>query len=402
MPEILNKAARLEAIASLEPHPRNPNVGDVPAIAESIKANGFYGYVVGREGTRQILAGWHTTQALASLGEKRIPVVWVEVDDETAERIVLADNRTAEKARRDPEKLAELLQAQRSLEGTGYTRRDRETALRKLRENRARLEVPEPPPLPDVPKSEPGIVYELGRHRILCGDSTDPATRALLMGDELADCVFTDPPYAIFGSSSGFSASITDDEVVRPFFLEVLRAAQDMTKLFAGVYVCCDWRSWPGFWESAKRLTPAGDRSGIVAKNLVIWNKGRAGLGNNWANSYECIGYFVHMPKQGVMTEARLGGIRAVLRANMIEAAPVRPHEKHHNAEKPCDLIREVLEAGSDPGALIVDHFAGSGPTLLTCEATDRTCYLLDKDPRYVDVVRRRYADLVGDRRLAP
>src|SRR5207237_245118 len=92
-----------------------------------------------------------------------------------------------------------------------------------------------------------------------------------------AAMVFTDPPYAIYGSSSGLGADVTDDKIVRPFFRDVLAMAQRATSLFAHVYVCCDWRSWPSWWEVAK-LT------GLAPKNLVVWDKGGGGLGNNFAN----------------------------------------------------------------------------------------------------------------------
>lgn len=124
MSKIANVDQTVEPLASLKPHPRNPNQGDVGAISESIDAHGFYGQVIAQQSTRTILAGEHRWRAAKAAGMAEIPVTWVDVDDEQALRIVLVDNRSSELAFRDPAGLVELLQelAQTplALTGTGY------------------------------------------------------------------------------------------------------------------------------------------------------------------------------------------------------------------------------------------------------------------------------------------
>lgn len=249
----------------------------------------------------------------------------------------------------------------------------------------------EPIEPPEKPITQEGDIWTIGRHKLLCGDSTKAADVRRLMGKNHAAAVFMDPPFAIYGSSSGLSASVSDDKLVRPFFRAALEACQLATKLYAQVYVCCDWRSWPSWWEAAKGLN-------LEPKNLLVWDKGGSGLGSNWANTYEMIGYFAHVPPQRVMrTEGRVSGsIRSVLKPNIIRAN--RPHgeERLHNAAKPTDLIGVVLEASTEPSEIVVDPFAGSGSTLIAAEDSGRRCFTIEIDPAWCDVTVQRWERMTG------
>lgn len=111
------------SIKDLRPHPKNPRQGDVGAIHESIEANGFYGAIVAQKGTGYILAGNHRYKAAVQSGAKQVPVIWLDVDEATATRVLLADNRTNDRASYDNAALAEILAelaAGPGLEGTGY------------------------------------------------------------------------------------------------------------------------------------------------------------------------------------------------------------------------------------------------------------------------------------------
>lgn len=124
MKQLLNKDYELASIDAMRPHPRNPRRGDLAAVRESIDVNGFFGALVVQRSTGHILAGNHRWRAARELGHEQIPVVWVDVDDATALRILLADNRTSDLGSYDDEALAGLLQAVSgdtgSLLGTGY------------------------------------------------------------------------------------------------------------------------------------------------------------------------------------------------------------------------------------------------------------------------------------------
>lgn len=127
--KILNAEAVLVPVDELTPHPNNPRQGDVGAIAESIEQNGWYGTIVAQVSTKRILAGNHRWQAAKSLGFEEVPVAWVDVDDETALRIMLADNRSSDLASNDFAELAKILEGlfqntEALLAGTGYDAND--------------------------------------------------------------------------------------------------------------------------------------------------------------------------------------------------------------------------------------------------------------------------------------
>ena len=134
--DIVNTKAEAVDVAALKPHPRNPREGDVGAIAESIKENGWYGTIIAQQGTNYILAGNHRWQAAQALGMTKVPVTWVDVNDDTALRILLADNRTSDLARHDENALADLLKELSShdklLSGTGWDANDLDNLLADL------------------------------------------------------------------------------------------------------------------------------------------------------------------------------------------------------------------------------------------------------------------------------
>lgn len=119
VPAVLASASQLEPVDTLVPHPRNPRCGDIGKIVESIEANGFYGVIVAQLGTRYVLAGSHRLAAAKDLGIPEVPVVWVDVDDEQAVRILLADNQTSDAASWDDRGLAALLTDLATLTETG-------------------------------------------------------------------------------------------------------------------------------------------------------------------------------------------------------------------------------------------------------------------------------------------
>jgi ParB-like chromosome segregation protein Spo0J len=151
-PGVINEAFELVSVRALRPHPENPRQGDIGAIYESIQANGFYGAVVAQRSTGFILAGNHRFQAAIEAGIGEVPVVWVDVDDDRALRILLADNRTNDLASYDEGALADLLKrvltTTDTLVGTGYEPEDLDDLLKRVEGS-----LPEPgdAPVEDVP-----------------------------------------------------------------------------------------------------------------------------------------------------------------------------------------------------------------------------------------------------------
>lgn len=245
---------------------------------------------------------------------------------------------------------------------------------------------------PPEPITKLGDLIQLGRHRLLCADMTVPEHVQRLMGNRVAAVVVTDPPYAVYGSSTGVAADIMDDKMVRPFFRDVLRASAAVLKPFGHIYICCDWRSWASWWEMAKG-------TGIVPKNMIVWDKGGGGLGSNYANAHELLLFGSHLPMRQNMTQ-KLSGIRSVNASNIWRIPRVgaagTEGGREHNAQKPLQLVLTALEHSSDPGDLVVDFFGGSGTTLMAAESTDRTAYLLEISPAYCDVIRHRWEAATG------
>lgn len=245
------------------------------------------------------------------------------------------------------------------------------------------------PPVPEIPKSHPGDLWIMGEHRLLCGDTTEADDLAHLMDGQLAQMVWTDPPYAIYGSSTGIGSDIADDKMVRPFFLDILRASRDFVDVFGHIYIACDWRSWPSWWEMAKRAE-------LAPKNLIVWDKGGSGLGSSYANTYELVGFFAKLPKQTVMTSGFKTGQRQVHASNVIRMNKVPGGQRDHNAQKPVELVAEQIGLSSDAGAIVVDWFAGSGTTIIAAETTGRRCFAMEIEPRYVDVCVKRWEAFTG------
>jgi DNA modification methylase len=199
------------------------------------------------------------------------------------------------------------------------------------------------------------------------------------------EAVVTDPPYAIYGSSTGVSSSVTDDKIVRPFFRSVLLRAEAILRLFGPAFVFCDWRSYPSWWWEAANTH-------LDVKNLVVWSKNGSGLGNNFANTHELITYCVKMPPQGAMKSGRkTTGIREILSPNVITFDRARGDDREHNAAKPVGLLVRLIEVSTDAGAVVVDLFGGSGSTLIACAESGRRAGLVELEPGWCDVIRRRW-----------
>lgn len=130
--KIINQETRLVSVEDICEHPRNPNRGDVARIVESIRANGFYGAILVQRSTGYIIKGNHTYRAAREAGLTEVPVIFVDVDDQHAMKILVADNRIAEFGERDEAILVQILNEVQSLQGTGYTERELEDLLKNL------------------------------------------------------------------------------------------------------------------------------------------------------------------------------------------------------------------------------------------------------------------------------
>ena len=202
-------------LADLRPYHANPRRGDVAQIARSLSRTGQYRPIVVNAGTktgryREVLAGNHTLAAALKLGWSHLAGSVVDVDDDTAARIVAADNRTAELGGYDDAALLALLEsvaaAEQGLEGTGYSDADLLALLARVAPDAEPEALTDPDEIPDEPAepvTRPGDLWTLGDHRILCGDSTDPDAVAHLIGGRRAVRLHADPPYGMGKQADG-------------------------------------------------------------------------------------------------------------------------------------------------------------------------------------------------------
>jgi DNA modification methylase len=410
MPKRLDKQSRSKPrpplrvehleLGSIKParyNPRSISPRKYRALKASIKRYGFVDPIVvnrrngnawGKGDRGLYCVGGHQRLKVAEeLGIDPVPCSVVELGPEDERVVNLALNNPAGEF--DELGLAKTLEylehTSLDLEPTGFSEVEVARALQHL-DHRAGTseEADKVPPLPKKPTTETGDLLKIGPHRLLCGDATDLDQVLRLVGKLKVAAVVTDPPYAIYGSASGVSSEVTDDRIVRPFFEQLFRTCEAVLPWFGHAYVFCDWRSWPSLWEMAKRTR-------MVAKNLIVWDKGGQGLGNMYANCYECVGFFAKLPAPTTMLSGKATGERTVNRPNMQRFDRPRGDARQHNAAKPVDLLVELIRNSTDKGDVVLDPFIGSGSTLIACERLGRLCVAIDIEPRYCDVVRERF-----------
>jgi DNA modification methylase len=390
-------------MSRLRPDPDNVRLHDernIETIRASLAEHGQQKPIVLQPDGKTVAAGSGTLLAARLLGWKWIAAIKYDRDPGAVAAYAVTDNRSAELATWDEVALARLFKHHDDMENgrdlvPGWSDAEIQMLLPGPSTQMSMFD-DTPPPAPQQAESALGEMYELGPHRLFCGDSTDlEAVLALEIFTKPVDVVVTDPPYAIYGSSSGLSADITDDKIVRPFFLSVCQLAKSCLKKFGHAYIFCDWRSWASWWEMAKRAE-------LACKNVIVWDKLGAGLGSNYANTYELIGFFASLPKQKVMTSDEAGQRPVLGKPNIIHQARVAGKDRQHNAAKPVTLLSQLIVNSSERGEIVADPFIGSGSTLIAAEQTGRVCYAVEIDPRYCDVTRQRYANFVGDPAYSP
>ena len=382
-------------IDSLHQLPGNPRRGDVDAVAASLQRFGQRKPIVARaDGT--ITAGNHTWQAAKQLGWDRIAVVRVDDDDATASAFALADNRTAELGSYDDGLLLDLIQSiddKDLLADTGWS----DDAVADLLEQIG-SDLPDLPPPdeagepPAEPLTKPGDVWILGGHRVVCGDATDVLAYDALLGGDKVDCVWTDPPYGVdYVGKTGDALTIRNDgaEGLDDLLAGCFGALSTVGKPGAAVYVAHP----PGALSITflQQFVAAGWR----LHQTLVWDKGTIALGHSdYHYSHEPI-LFGYMQGGGRRGRGGSGWFGDNSQRSVI-SVPKPSANREHPTMKPIELVTRCLNNSAPRGGLVLDPFGGSGSTLLACEYTGRKGRLIELDPRYVDVICRRWQDFTG------
>lgn len=383
-------------ISDLSTYHKNPRRGDVDAIAESLKARGQYRPIVVNIGTHashdyEILAGNHTYLAAKKLGWKTIQATTVDVDDDQAAQIVLADNRLADLGGYDDETLSALLSDVSSLDGLGWSQDDVDELAAALEPERDDSEVEDVEVPDDAPQRvKRGEIWVLGEHRLMCGDSTKPEDMRKLLGGGEADLWLTDPPYnvAVVGKTKKHLTIENDSWANDDEFVEFLRkafvTALDVLKPGCAFYV---WFAQ----TQAENFLAAADKAGMTIRQTLIWAKSTFSLGRQdyqWKHEPCLYGW-----KDGA--SHRWFSDRKQTTVLEFEK-PARNAE--HPTMKPVPLMAYEIRNSSRVGDTVLDSFGGSGSTLMACEQTGRKCVTMELDPHYCDVILKRWEDYTGQK----
>ena len=374
---------------SLDPkNARKHSQRNLDAIAASLEKFGQRKPIVVHRGV--VLAGNGTLEAAKSLGWTEIEVAEVpeDWDNDTAKAYALADNRTAELAEWDESELAkqllELVDADWNIEELGFE----VPALSDIDGDKDEDEVPEPPV---EPKTKLGDIYQLGRHRLMCGDSTDLSNLSKVTGGAKADMAFTDPPYNTGMSAKTnagstrlnhfFDDNYTDSEWAA-FLPKIITALDAFTADDSATYISFAWKR-------NHELLPE-----IIKKfklsNIIIWDKVVHGLGSDYQYTYEVI----NVCKKGKPVIDSHQGEQEYQDVWHIQRK-VGKNDDHATA-KPVELCERAIRHATRPNGTVLDIFGGSGTTLMAAEQTNRTCYMMELDPKYCDVIVTRWENLTG------
>lgn len=390
-------------------NPRTHSDAQIAQIAASIAEFGFNNPIL-VDTEAGILAGHGRLLAARKLGLTEVPVIVLDHLTQAQKRAyIIADNQLALNAGWDDELLrAELaaLQAEDfSLDVIGFNPHELDTILALDDEERANAV----PPVPETPVSRLGDLWCCGKHRILCGDSTSSEAVARLLGDRKPRLMVTDPPYGIeLDSEWRDRAGLNSHGPAEPSYMKKRTAGHTETKISNDTI--CDWS--PAFelvpslecayvWHASKFTREVLDgllRIGFVHHQQIIWDKQRTVLTRTlyWFQHEPC--WFVrkvNAPWYGKAGEN-----------STIWAAPSpkfimggSDEEKFDNpCQKPVELMRRPILNHLRRGEIVFDPFLGSGTTLAAAELTERVCYGIELDPKYVDVVIQRFQNLSGQK----
>ena len=400
------------SLDAIKPNPRNARTHSrkqIQQIADSIDTFGFVVPVLVDEAS-MTLGGHGRIEAAKLLGLEKVPVIKVEgLSDAQKRALLLADNKIAENAGWDRNRLAielpeltELLvEDNLDISITGFDTPEIDQLMVDFAETSDDpADELESGWLSDQTVTQPGDLWQLGPHRLLCGDARHTFYLDKLLGDEQAAMAFLDPPYNVrIGSVVGrgrtkhrefamASGEMAPQEFVQ-FLCDTLGNAATHSRTGALHYVCMDWRH-------LSELLAAGNETYGEQVNLVTWVKPNAGQGSFYRSQHELIGVFrvgdashVNNVELGCHGRSRsnvwrYAGVNSFRAGRMDELAT-------HPTAKPVALVADAIKDCTKRHDIVLDTFCGSGTTLMAAEQVGRHAYCVELDPRYVDATIRRW-----------
>lgn len=405
--------------SELTVNPRNARTHDrrqLRQIAKSIATFGFTNPLLIDE-AGVLIAGHGRLAAATELGLAEVPVITLaHLDDAQKRALMLADNKIALNAGWNMELLAEELADISAMDLgfdlgiTGFEAAEIDLVIDGASDPDGPDRRPETAPEPDPAAaivSRRGDLWHLGKHRIFCGDAKSSTDMALLMGEDRADAIFTDPPYNVpisghvtgkgrvqhreFAEASGEMDAAT----FRTFLADTLGLAAEHACPGAVAFVCMDWRHMG-------EVLGAGTEAFGPLLNLCVWAKTNGGMGSLYRSQHELVFVFrnggtshrnnVQLGRYGrnrtnVWSYA---GVNTFRQGRMDEL-------RAHPTAKPVAMVRDALLDVTRRGDLVLDPFLGAGATLIAAELSGRAARGLEIDPAYVDVILRRWRKETGE-----
>lgn len=383
------------AINAIKPYERNPRKNDaaVDAVAASIQEFGFQQPIVcDLDGV--IIVGHTRLKAAKKLGLKTVPVVYADLPEEKVKAYRLADNKTGELAEWDTELLdLELGEIELDMQQFGFELDEEEEPANAVEDDYD----PEPP---KEPKAKRGDIYQLGRHRLMCGDSTLIDDVEKLMNGAKADMLFTDPPYGVDYSSKNkyLNAISPGNRIQVPITNDNLNAQEEKDRLWvpalSNARICADdkctyYIASPQGGELMMMMMAICE-AGWQLKHTIIWNKNNHVLGRTDYN-------YKHEPiLYGWNKQHNFYG-KGKFKTSVWDI-PKPQKSDLHPTMKPIALVVECLLNSTKAGDTVLDVFGGSGTTLMACEQTERNCCMMEYEPHYVDVIIDRWEKFKGEK----
>ena len=366
-------------IQDLIPYARNSRThsdAQVAQIAASIREFGWTNPIL-LDGENGIIAGHGRVMAAQKLGETEAPTIELgHMTDAQKRAYIIADNKLALNAGWDDEMLAlELSDLQDAGYDLGLTGFDDDEISKLFPEkvNEGLTDEDEAPPVPEEPKTKLGDIYQLGNHRLMCGDSTSIDAVDKLMDGDKVEMVFTDPPYNIgYQDMGGIHEKIKNDKMDDDEFLDFLRQTIYPAEV---MYVCCSW-------QYANLFKQAMFEIGKPAKAMIVWDKVNPAQNLDlYFKQHEIIFYY-----------GPFGGQKTV-RGDIWQIK--RQRNTVHPTMKPIELIEMALKDHPDK-KIVYDAFGGSGSTMIACEKVGKRARLMELEPKYCDVIVKRWEDFTG------
>lgn len=391
------KEIKWQSVDKLIPYAKNARTHSdeqVAQIAGSIKEFGFNNPVlVDKEGS--IIAGHGRLMAARKLGMDKVPVVELDhLTEAQRKAYVLADNRIALNSGWDTSMLSLELQDLKDdidLSLLGFDPDELDQLLNPVEETEGLTDEDAVPETPVEPKTKLGDIYILGNHRLMCGDSTSVDVVGQLMNGTLADLLHTDPPYNVdYSNQDRPKAGKTDlgriknDTMGSQDFYEFLRDS------FTTAYCYLKNDSTAYIWHASSEqinFTKAFVDSGFNFTQQIIWKKPMLlGRGRyQWAHE-PCLFGVKGSP---FFTDDRT-------KTTVWDFGGYDKSKNVHPTQKPIFIPEEAINNSSKQGSNVLDLFGGSGSTLIACEKLGRNAYIMELDPKYCDVIVKRWEDFTG------